>query len=66
VGLLALSRWTAVNVLPFEQFTEQYPEFRVYAFGSGWLLQSLRQSGAVIEDAGAESNARLYRVRRGN
>jgi hypothetical protein len=62
-GLLALSRWTAVNAVPFDVFTQQHRQFRVYAYGSGWLLDKLRDSDASLEELDAEASAILYRVR---
>lgn len=62
-GLLALSRWTAVNAMPFEVFTQQHRQFRLYAYGSGWLLDRLRDSNASLEELETEASARLYVVR---
>jgi hypothetical protein len=63
LGLLALSRWTTVGAVPFEAFTSQHRTFRVYAYGSGWLLDKLRESGAELEERDAEASARLFVVR---
>jgi hypothetical protein len=63
LGLLALSRWTTVGAVPFDVFTAQHRVFRVYAYGSGWLLDRLRESGAELEERGAEASAQLFVVR---
>jgi hypothetical protein len=63
LGLLALSRWTTVGAVPFDVFTTQHRTFRVYAYGSGWLLDRLRESGAGLEEQGAEASAQLFLVR---
>ena len=63
LGLLALSRWTTVGAVPFDVFSAQHRTFRVYAYGSGWLLDRLRESGAELEERDAEASARLYLVR---
>ena len=63
LGLLALSRWTTVGAVPFDTFTSQHKTFRVYAYGSGWLLEKLRESGAELEERDAEASAWLFVVR---
>jgi hypothetical protein len=63
LGLLALSRWTTVGAVPFAGFRLQHRTFRVYAYGSGWLLDRLRESGAELEEREAEASAQLYIVR---
>jgi hypothetical protein len=63
LGYLALGRWTPVNVARFEPFTEHHREFRVYAFGSGWLLHKLQEAEAQIDELGSDPGARLLRVR---
>ena len=63
LGLLALSRWTTVGAVPFDVFASQHKSFRVYAYGSGWLLDKLREAGAELEERDAEASARLFVVR---
>lgn len=63
LGLLALSRWTTVGAVPFDAFTSQHRTFRVYAYGSGWLLDRLRESGAELDERDVEASAWLYVVR---
>jgi hypothetical protein len=63
LGLLALSRWSAVNAVPFDSFAQQHQTFRVYAYGSGWLLQKLRDGAASLEEVDAEASAILFVVR---
>jgi Dolichyl-phosphate-mannose-protein mannosyltransferase len=61
-GYLALARWTAVTVEPFGSFTRSHPRFRVYASGSGWLLDRLRDEHAEISETGTEPAGQLYEV----
>jgi hypothetical protein len=61
-GFLALRRWTPVNVQDYESFVAANREFRVYAAGSGWLLDKLRETGARIDQIGSELRAPIYRV----
>lgn len=63
LGLLALSRWTAVNAVPLDSFIQQHRQFRLYAYGSGWLLDKLRDSNASLQEVDVEASARLYVVR---
>jgi len=61
-GYQALARWTPVPVTTLEALNPRHAEVRVYAYGSGWLLQALRDGGAGVEEIGVESGARLCRV----
>lgn len=61
-GLLALARWTPVNVADYASFVGKHAEFRVYAAGSGWLLDQWSIDGGVAEQIGAEPGARLLDV----
>ena len=61
-GYLALGRWTAVTVEPFASFTQSHRTFRVYASGSGWLLDRLRDERAEISELGSEPAGQLYDV----
>lgn len=63
LGYLTLARWTAVNVARFDSFTANHREFRVYAFGSGWLLHKLQDADAQIDTLGSDPGARLLHVR---
>jgi hypothetical protein len=63
LGFQALARWTPVNVASWNAFTERNSEFRVYAFGSGWLVEQLRDSGASFEEVDVDASATLYKVR---
>ena len=63
-GLLALARWTPVNVADYASFVGKHPKFRVYAAGSGWLLDQWRIDGGVAVEVGAEPGARLLDVQR--
>ena len=65
-GLAALARWVPVPVEEFERFRRAHSEFRVYAFGGGWLIDALRASGAELEAEGRELGAVLYRVKSGS
>jgi hypothetical protein len=62
-GYLALARWRRVPVEPYGRFVADYPDFRVYESGSGWLLGKLADSGASIEEIASEPGGRLYQVR---
>lgn len=62
LGYQALARWTPVSVTTVERWTSRRAELRVYAYGSGWLLQALQDEGAQLDEMGGESGARLYRV----
>lgn len=61
-GFLALRRWTAVTVQDYRSFVEGHQEFCVYAAGSGWLLDELREAGARIDRVGLELGASIYDV----
>lgn len=61
-GYLGLAKRTAVSVEPYDTFMERHREFRIYAAGSGWLLDRLQESGARIDAIGTETGGRLYRV----
>jgi hypothetical protein len=61
-GFLVLRRWTPVTVQDYESFVAANREFRVYAAGSGWLLDKLRETGARIDQIGSELRAPIYRV----
>jgi hypothetical protein len=62
-GYLVLARWTSVPVEPYTGFVGSHREFRVYAAGSGWLIDKLRQIGANVQEVGRERGGQLYRVR---
>jgi Dolichyl-phosphate-mannose-protein mannosyltransferase len=62
-GLLALAKWTPVNVSDYASFVNRYDGFRVYTAGSGWLLNRLEGEDCVIEQVGAELGGRLLVVR---
>jgi 4-amino-4-deoxy-L-arabinose transferase-like glycosyltransferase len=61
-GYLALHRWTAVPIEPYEAFISGHREFRVHEGGSGWLLQKLDQIGAARTELGRGPGERLYLV----
>ena len=61
-GYLALSRWTALPVEPYRDFVDRHEAFRVYEAGSGWLLSTLENDGARIEEIADEPGAKLYQV----
>lgn len=61
-GYLALSRWTALPVEPYQHFTDTHSAFRVYEAGSGWLLGKLETDNALIEEVAQEPGAKLYQV----
>ena len=61
-GYLALSRWTALPVEPYQHFADTHPAFRVYEAGSGWLLGKLEADKALIEEVAQEPGAKLYQV----
>jgi hypothetical protein len=61
-GYLALARWTAVAVRPYQEFVDRHHEFRLYAAGSGWLLTALEEDGAVLELRGVEPGGRMFHV----
>jgi hypothetical protein len=60
LNYLALARWTGVPVEAFDAFTETHGTFRVYAAGSGWLLDRLRDERASITRLGSEPGGTLY------
>ena len=62
-GYLALRRWTPVAVERYDEYVAGHREFRVHEAGSGWLLRSLRESGANVEEIGRAPGERLYAVR---
>jgi len=59
---LALARWTPVPIERFDTFIDHNPGFRVYSAGAGWLLDGLRDHGALVETAGSEAGGQLYQV----
>lgn len=67
-GYLALRRWTAVPIDPFDDYMAGRDELRVHEAGTGWLLRKLADEGAVREQVGAGPGERLYavRLRKGN
>jgi hypothetical protein len=62
IGIATLARWTAVGGWEYERFVETHPRFVVYAAGSGWLLDKLRESGVEVRETGMELGARMYDV----
>jgi hypothetical protein len=61
-GYLALHRWTAVPIEPYDRFIAGHREFRVHEAGSGWLLRKLEEMGATRTDLGRGPGERLYLV----
>ena len=61
-GYLALHRWTAVPIEPYDHFVAGHHEFRVHEAGSGWLLRKLEEIGATRTDLGRGPGERLYLV----
>jgi hypothetical protein len=57
---LALARWTAVPVERLDSFLPRHPDLRIYASGSGWLLEWLRDRHARLEMMGTEPGGQLY------
>jgi hypothetical protein len=63
-GYLALARWTSVPVQDYTKFVQNHAEFRVYAGGSGWLLDKLHEDGLREELLASEPGGRLFRIAR--
>lgn len=61
-GYLALHRWTAVPIDPYDGFIAGHREFRVHEGGGGWLLPKLDEIGAVRTELGRGPGERLYLV----
>ncbi|MCA1649081.1 MAG: hypothetical protein LC753_02020 [Acidobacteria bacterium] len=61
-GYLALTRWTALPVQEYETFVAMHHQFRVYAAGSGWLIQRLEEDGASFDPLDEDAGGRLYFV----
>jgi len=59
---VALARWTPVPIERFDTFVDRNAGFRVYSAGAGWLLDGLRDHGAILETAGSEAGGQLYQV----
>ena len=59
---VALARWTPVPVERFDRFVDRTGAFRVYSAGAGWLLDCLRDQGAIVETVGSEAGGQLYQV----
>jgi len=59
---LALARWTPVPVERFDTFVDHHADFRVYAAGSGWLLDRLRDMHVHMDIAGFEPGGQLYNI----
>jgi hypothetical protein len=51
-----------LTVQDYRSFVEGHQQFWVYAAGSGWLLDELRETGARIDWVGLELGASLYYV----
>ena len=62
LGYQALHRWTTVSVERYDEFVASHAQFVVYALGSGWLLDRLRDDHAALEEIGREAGATIYRV----
>jgi hypothetical protein len=65
LNYLALARWTPVPVERFDAFVGTHDNFRVYAAGSGWQLDGLRELPAALDLAGSEPGGQLFNARRG-
>ena len=61
-GYLALHRWTAVPIEPYDSFIAGHREFRVHEAGSGWLLRKLDEIGATSTELGRGPGERLLLV----
>jgi 4-amino-4-deoxy-L-arabinose transferase-like glycosyltransferase len=61
-GYLALHRWTAVPIEPYDSFIAGHREFHVHEGGSGWLLRKLEEIGAATTELGRGPGERLYRI----
>ena len=61
-GFLTLRRWAPLTVQDYRSFVEGHQQFWVYAAGSGWLLDELRETGARIDWVGLELGASVYYV----
>ena len=61
-GYLALHRWTAVPIEPYDGFVAGHREFRVHEAGSGWLLRELDDIGAQRTELGRGPGERLHLV----
>ena len=62
-GYLALARWSAVAVDPFETWVQRHSSFRVYEAGSGWLIDELIERGAAVEEITHDAaGGRLFQV----
>lgn len=59
---MALARWTPVPIERFDTFVDHHTGFRVYSAGAGWLLDGLRDQGALVETVGSEAGGQLYQV----
>ncbi|MDQ3487885.1 MAG: glycosyltransferase family 39 protein [Acidobacteriota bacterium] len=62
-GYAALGRTMTVPVVDYASFVGAEEGFRVYAAGSGWLLDALQDAGASVDLIAAEPGGRLYFVR---
>ena len=63
LNYLALARWTAVPVEPFDRFVRTHSAFRVYAAGSGWQLDGIRDMRMTVDLIGTDPGGRLFSVR---
>jgi hypothetical protein len=61
-GYIALHRWTAVPIEPYDAFISGHREFRVHEAGSGWLLRKLDEVGATRTELARGPGERLYLV----
>jgi hypothetical protein len=59
---LALRRWSPVSVLDYDAFIAMHRTFRIYAFGTGWLIERLQATGAALEEISRELDGPIYRV----
>jgi hypothetical protein len=61
-GYLALARWVPLRVEPCEGFLRNERGFRIYAAGTGWLLDRLQTEHADVHPLGSEPGGQLYDV----
>jgi hypothetical protein len=58
-----LARWTALPVVPLEEFVRAHDRFDVYSLGSDWVMTSLSRTGGTLSELGKDEYGTLYEFR---
>ena len=50
-GYLALGKWTAVKIVPIDDYFRDHPHFYLYMLERNWTIEAMRRRGEMIERA---------------